>query len=97
MIHDDISSMMSDTESAFTRILSGALRHGMHHKWAVEICNSVDGDITSFSKVIARTLKRYIEDGTKSTKTCGDCGAKDSMIYEEGCSRCKICGSSKCG
>lgn len=97
VIHENITSIMSDTEAAFTRILSGALRHGMHHKWAVEICNSVDGDITSFSKVISRTLKRYIVDGTKSTKTCGDCGAKNSMIYEEGCSRCKICGSSKCG
>jgi ribonucleoside-diphosphate reductase alpha chain len=97
MIYDNLGSEMTDEEEMFTRALSGALRHGMHVKYGVEMCSNGKGDITSFTKVIARTLKRYIEDGTKSSKTCGDCGAKDSMIYEEGCSRCKICGSSKCG
>jgi len=97
MIHDNLNTGMSDEEEMFTRALSGALRHGMHVKYGVEMCNNGKGDITSFTKVIARTLKRYIEDGTTSHKKCGDCGAKDSMIYEEGCSRCKICGSSKCG
>tara|TARA_R110000796_G_scaffold219934_1_gene336016 strand:+ start:37827 stop:40478 length:2652 start_codon:yes stop_codon:yes gene_type:complete len=97
IIHDNISSNMSDEEEMFTRALSGALRHGMHVKYGVEMCNNGKGDITSFTKVIARTLKRYIEDGTSSSKKCLDCGAKDSIIYEEGCQRCKICGSSKCG
>lgn len=96
-IHDNISSNMSDEEEMFTRALSGALRHGMHVKYGVDMCNNGKGDITSFTKVIARTLKRYIEDGTKSNKKCLECGAKDSIIYEEGCQRCKICGSSKCG
>jgi ribonucleoside-diphosphate reductase alpha chain len=96
-IHDNIGINMSDEEEMFTRALSGALRHGMHVKYGVEMCNNGKGDITSFTKVIARTLKRYIEDGTTSTKTCLDCGATDSIIYEEGCQRCKICGSSKCG
>jgi ribonucleotide reductase alpha subunit/predicted Zn-ribbon and HTH transcriptional regulator len=97
MIHDNVGDGMSENEEMFTRALSGALRHGMHVKHGVEMCNNGKGDITSFTKVIARTLKRYIEDGTTSSKKCGDCGATDSMIYEEGCSRCKICGSSKCG
>jgi len=98
-IHDNIGSNMSDEEEMFTRALSGGLRHGMHVKYAVEMCNNGKGDITSFTKVIARTLKRYIEDGTTSNKKCfnPDCGAKDSIIYEEGCQRCKACGSSKCG
>jgi ribonucleoside-diphosphate reductase alpha chain len=97
MIHDNIGSNMSDEEEMFTRGLSGCLRHGMHVKFAVEMCNNGKGDITSFTKVIARTLKRYIEDGTTSNKKCLECGAEDSIIYEEGCQRCKICGSSKCG
>ena len=96
LIHDNISNNMSDEEEMFTRALSGALRHGMHVKYGVEMCNNGKGDITSFTKVISRTLKRYIEDGTKSTKKCLDCGSKDSIIYEEGCQRCKICGSGKC-
>jgi ribonucleoside-diphosphate reductase alpha chain len=97
IIHDNLGINMSDEEEMFTRALSGALRHGMHVKYGVEMCNNGKGDITSFTKVIARTLKRYIEDGTSSSKKCLDCGAKDSIIYEEGCQRCKICGSSKCG
>jgi ribonucleoside-diphosphate reductase alpha chain len=97
IIHDNIGSNMTDAEEMFTRALSGALRHGMHVKYGVEMCNNGKGDITSFTKVIARTLKRYIEDGTASSKKCLDCGEKDSIIYEEGCQRCKICGSSKCG
>jgi len=96
IIADNIGSNMTDEEEMFTRALSAALRHGMHVKYAVEICNNGKGDITSFTKVIARTLKRYIEDGEISTKKCLDCGATDSIIYEEGCQRCKICGSSKC-
>jgi len=94
---ESINSYMSDIESFATRSTSGNLRHGMHIKYVVELLTSGNGDITSFTKVMARILKKYITDGTLSTKTCGDCGAKNSMIYEEGCSRCKICGSSKCG
>lgn len=97
MIYDNIGGLMSDTEAGFTKILSGALRHGMHHMHAVDICTGLDGDITSFTKVIARTLKRYIEDGTTSTKTCSNCGKADAIIYEEGCQKCKYCGESKCG
>jgi len=97
MIYDNIGSNMTDEEEMFTRGLSAALRHGMHVKFAVEMCNNGKGDITSFTKVIARTLKKYIEDGTSSSKKCLDCGAENSIIYEEGCQRCKICGSSKCG
>jgi ribonucleoside-diphosphate reductase alpha chain len=51
----------------------------------------------SFSKVIARTLKRYIQDGTKSSeKKCDNCGAEGTMIFQEGCVSCSSCGGSKC-
>lgn len=96
-IHENIGDGMTDNEEMFTRALSGALRHGMHVKYAVEMCNNGKGDITSFTKVIARTLKKFIKDGEKSTKTCDICGKKDAMIYEEGCKKCKFCGDSKCG
>ena len=55
------------------------------------------GDITSFTKVMARTLKRYIKDGEKSTKKCLICGKEDALIYQEGCKICKYCGDTKCG
>lgn len=96
-VYTDIGKTMSDTETMLCKSISANLRHGMHVKFIVEILSKGEGDITSFTKVIGRTLKKYIPDGTESNKTCGDCGSKNSMIYEEGCSRCKICGSSKCG
>jgi len=94
----NIGSYMSDIEEFATRSTSGNLRHGMHIKYIVEQLLRGNGDITSFTKVMARILKKYIPDGTKSSKkTCDECGAKDSIVYEEGCSRCKVCGYSKCG
>ena len=52
----------------------------------------------SFSRVLARVLKGYIPDGTKSAsdKKCGSCGV-DGLVYKEGCVTCVNCGSSKCG
>jgi len=48
--------------------------------------------------VIARVLKNYIEDGTAaSEKTCDDCGAEGTLIYQEGCVTCLSCGTGKCG
>jgi ribonucleoside-diphosphate reductase alpha chain len=55
-------------------------------------------DMFSFSKVIARCLKNYIDNGTSaSDKICSECGAEDSLVYQEGCVTCKSCGSGKCG
>jgi ribonucleoside-diphosphate reductase alpha chain len=83
---------------AFTRTLSLSLRHGVDPQYVVEqLQKDKDSDITSFSKVMARVLKSYIEDGTKSSdKTCSECGKEDSLIYESGCVRCLSCGFSKC-
>jgi len=55
-------------------------------------------DMFSFSKVISRVLKSYIKDGTVPGKTtCENCGAEDSLRYQEGCVMCTACGSGKCG
>ncbi len=43
-----------------------------------------------FSKVIARCLKNYIIDGTEVDRTCPECGAEGSLVYQEGCVTCKI-------
>lgn len=86
----------SDEQIALTRMISTALRHGADIKYVVEQLNKADGTIVSFSKAVARTLKRYIPDGTKSTVKCNDCGS-GNVIFEEGCNKCLDCGSSKCG
>ena len=92
----DISSNMTDEQSAITRLVSTSLRHGADIKFIVEQINKCDGDLFSFTKGLARVLKKYIPDGAKSTVTCQDCGGTN-VIFEEGCNKCKDCGSSKCG
>lgn len=92
----DITSNLSDEQAAISRLVSTSLRHGTDIKFIVEQLNKIDGDLFGFTKGLARVLKKYIPDGTKSTVTCNDCGS-DNVIFEEGCNKCLDCGSSKCG
>jgi ribonucleoside-diphosphate reductase alpha chain len=92
----DIKSFMTDEQEAITRLVSSNLRHGVDIKFIVEQLQKTDGDMFGFTKGMARVLKKYIPDGVKSTATCKDCGS-DNVIFEEGCSKCIDCGSSKCG
>ena len=91
-----VTSEMSDEQAAITRLTSTSLRHGTDIKFLVEQLNKCDGDLFSFTKGLARTLKKYIPDGVKSTIKCNDCGS-EQVIFQEGCQTCQSCGSSKCG
>ena len=93
---ESITSEMTDEQAAITRLVSVSLRHGADIKFIVEQINKCDGDLFSFTKGLVRVLKKYIPDGTKSTVKCNDCNS-ENVIFEEGCSSCKDCGSSKCG
>lgn len=87
------------TYQVHTRMVSLALRHGAKPSFLVEqLQKDPDGDLTSFSKVLARVLKKYIIDGTKVTsdKVCPSCGS-EALIYQEGCLTCGDCGYAKCG
>ena len=95
-IHTNLTGDMSDTEAALTRLISTSLRHGAEIKFIVEQLNKTHGDLFSFSKIIARVLKKYIPEGAKSTVKCQDCGS-ENVIFQEGCQTCQSCGSSKCG
>jgi len=95
---DIVNLFANPTHSAFTRTLSLTLRHQIPINFIVEqLQKGKNEDMFSFSRVLARVLKTYIPDGTKSTgdKSCKDCGS-DSLIYMEGCVTCQSCGSSKC-
>ncbi len=95
---EDITSEMSQIEEDRTRLISVSLRHGADIKFLVEQLNKAKGNgFQDFSKVVARTLKRYIKDNDKVTgATCENCGSTD-LIYKDGCVECSSCGSSKCG
>ena len=94
-IYTDIAGDMSDTEAALTRMISTSLRHGADIKFIVEQLTKNHGDLFSFSKVIARTLKKYIPEGAKSTVKCKDCGS-ENVVFENGCNICKDCGGGSC-
>lgn len=94
---EDITSHITDEQDVLTRMVSTALRHGADITFIVEQLNKSHGDITSFSKAIARTLKKYIDEKKMvSRAACTECGS-NNIVFEEGCLSCKECGSSKCG
>ena len=96
----DIQSVFDNPNHAgYTRTISLALRHGAPIQYVVEqLLKDREMDMFSFSKVIARVLKTYIEDGTLPGKTvCENCGAEGTLVYQEGCVTCTSCGHGKCG
>ena len=98
-IKDVVSVFDNPNYAGYTRVISTSLRHGIPVQFLVEqMQKDKNADLFSFSKVISRCLKTYIQDGTKSSnKICQNCSAEDSIVYQEGCEMCKACGSSKCG
>ena len=71
-IKDVVEVFDNPNYSAFTRTISLALRHGAPVSFMVEqLQKDKEADMFSFSRVIARVLKNYIEDGTAaSDKVC---------------------------
>ena len=84
----------------YAKLISSTLRHGMPIDKVVELINSMQLDnesINTWKNGVARALKRYIADGTKTRKQkCGNCDSTN-LVYQEGCLTCQDCGSSKCG
>ena len=84
----------------YAKLISGVLRHGMPLEHAVHLISSLqinNDSINTWKKGVTRTLKRYIQDGTKAKKgaICIECGS-DELVYQEGCLICTKCGHSKC-
>jgi len=94
---NNIADGMSDEQATITRLISTSLRHGADIQFIVEQLGKTNGDITSFTKAIARTLKKYIsEEDLIERAKCQDCNSTN-LRMEEGCVKCNDCGSSKCG
>ena len=97
----DIATVFSNpNHSAFTRTISLALRHGAPVNYVCEqLQKDKEADMFSFSRVIARCLKKYIADGTKPGNGVIDglCCDSPNIVYQEGCATCLNCGYAKCG
>lgn len=91
----DILATFDNAENAIhTRLLSLSMRHGAPVKYIVDqLQKDTNSNLFDFSKVIARVLKKYIEDGESSQK-CEKCMNK--LSFQEGCLSCSTCGMSKC-
>ncbi|MFW6311107.1 MAG: adenosylcobalamin-dependent ribonucleoside-diphosphate reductase [Nanoarchaeota archaeon] len=90
----DFTRETTENEDALTRMVSTALRHKVPIHFICEQLNKVEGEMFCFAKSLARSLKKFIKDGTKSSESCPECGTK--LIYENGCFGCKNCGWQKC-
>lgn len=97
---ENITQDNTDEESALTRLISTALRHGAKIDFVVEQLNKSEGTIVSFSKAIARQLKKYVGDEDRATANtqleCPDDGQECQVVFEEGCVKCLTHGTSKC-
>jgi len=102
VLKDVVAIFDNPNYSAFTRTISLALRHGIPIQYLVEqLQKTKDADLFSFSKVISRVLKKYIENGTKVSNGVLECNCSTidqcNIVYQEGCATCLNCGYAKCG
>jgi len=98
IVKDLVKAFDNPNHSAFTRMISLALRTGANIQYVVEqLQKDRDADLFSFAKGVSRILKGYIPDGNRaSEKTCSECST-EGLVYVEGCVTCKNCGFAKCG
>ena len=101
MIVEGLSKAFHVDYHNYARMISGILRHGMPLPFVVDLVDSLNlGEdlLTTWKAGIVRTIKKYVKDGTKAkNNNCSSCGAEDSIVFEEGCLKCKNCGNGKCG
>lgn len=104
VVAEDFLSGNTEEENSIARLISTSLRHGAKIDFVVEQLNKTEGSIVSFSKAIARTLKRYITDEDRqlevakkeSLQNCPDDGQECELVHLEGCVTCLTHGVSKC-
>jgi ribonucleoside-diphosphate reductase alpha chain len=96
LLQDSLTSLLSDTEEALTRMVSTSLRHGADLSFVVQQLEKTKGGLQSFAKAVARALKKFIKNGTEvKGESCESC-QEEALVRQEGCVTCRSCGWSKC-
>jgi ribonucleoside-diphosphate reductase alpha chain len=93
VIRDIPKSFDNPGFGTWTRTISLSLRHGVPVQYLCEQLVKTE-EFTSFLRMVARILKKYIAEGASAGEAC-DCGGK--LTYVSGCQTCLSCGKSKCG
>lgn len=97
VVYENIAEYCSDEQETIARMVSTSLRHGVDIQYVVHQLEKTQGDMQSFSKAVARALKKYIKDGSKvSGESCPSCSG-NSLVRSEGCKKCLDCSWSGCG
>lgn len=95
VVVQNLAKSFDQTYGVLARFISMALRHGTPLQFVVEQLQK-SKHFTSFEKVVARVLKKYIKDGEVAVgQTCTVCGG--TLEFREGCLTCPQCGNSRCG
>lgn len=101
LIVEGLSTAFNSDYHNYARMISSILRHGMPLPYVIDLIESLnlDGDLlNTWKSGVVRGIKKYIQDGTKAkSASCTNCGSTDGIVFEEGCLKCKNCGSAKCG
>jgi len=87
----------SGDHALVNRLVSHMLRSGAPVSEVVDQLLKVrNSNLYAYNKVLARTLKNYVEDGVQSSNRCPQCQQK-TLRFEEGCHKCSSCGYAGCG
>ena len=84
----------------YAKLISGVLRYGMPIDQVIKLVSGLELDsetINTWKNGVERALKRYLPNETEAKgQKCPVCGF-ESLVFEEGCLKCRNCGASKCG
>lgn len=93
-----ITASTTEEQDIITRLISLPLRANTDMHVIVRQLEKAGerGGLNSFTRGLARILKKYIPDGTEEFgEACPECGMSP-MVRQDGCPACKNCGFSKC-
>lgn len=92
----EIKTFMTAEQQVVTRLVSTLLRHHVSPGFICDQLKKIEGDMFSFARSLARVLAKYVTiDTPKGKQVCQDCKSTN-VVFEEGCSKCRDCGSSAC-
>jgi ribonucleoside-diphosphate reductase alpha chain len=96
IIIDNIADTFDDLAGMIARFVSLGLRYGTPLQIILNQLQKTK-NFNSFTKIVARVLKKYIKNGEKvktSDNRCPECNTE--LIFQDGCIICPNCGFSKC-
>ena len=83
----------------YAKLISGVLRYGMPIDQVIKLVSGLELDsetINTWKNGVERALKKYLPNETEAKgQKCPVC-SQETLVYQEGCLKCRNCGASKC-